>query len=289
MLLAIKYGLLASNEVEVALGPIGYGLLILGSMCIAAGGNIINDIEDRQIDAINRPSRPLVTGGVTEKAAYTAYIVLNCLGVGIGFYMANWLGKPGLSVVFIAVAALLYFYSTQLSNMAIVGNLSVSLLVAVAVLLPVLFDIFPAIKPQGIDLLQQKATLLILLFAAYAFYINLVRELIKDIQDVDGDHSGGRNSLPIIIGRHRTRWVAFWMMVLVLLTTLSLVYFMNASLQYLALYFMFGLGGLMLVICIQLYHAKKPKDLSLISNLLKALLFMGLLGFVLFPLELMRL
>jgi len=289
MLLAIKYGFLEPNTVETALDPLHFSLLLFATLCIAGAGNLINDIEDKKIDAINKPNRPLVAGKVSSKAAFNAYLILTILGVGAGFYLSNYLGSPGLTIVFIGVAALLYFYSSQLSQMAVVGNLSVSLMVGICVLLPVLFDLFPAIQAHGINLLQQQATNVLLYFACYAVYVNMVRELVKDIIDVDGDHAVGRKTLPILLGRSRSRQLALWLMVIVLIATLYFAYQMESGLQPVALYLLFAIGGSMLFISLQLYHAKRTKDYSIISILLKALLLVGILTFILFPNQLMML
>ena len=289
MLAGIKYGLLETNGVATALDDLHFALLVIATMCVTGAGNVINDIEDQDIDRINRPHRVLVKGNVSTKSAFRFYLLLNLIGVGLGFYLANQLERPGLGVIFIIVSGLLYYYSNQLSSTALMGNLSVSFLVAICVLLPVLFDIFPAIQPQGMSIAQGKASALILIFAGYAFYITLVRELVKDILDIDGDYAEGRRTLPIIMGRDRSRWFAFWMMLLLLLATLAIAYTFDRAHQNLALFVLFCVGGLMLTISIQLYHAKRPKDLKLISNLLKALLFMGLLGLILFPDQLMTL
>lgn len=288
MLLAIKYGFLEPSGVETALDPLHFSLLLIATLFIAGAGNLINDIEDQQIDTINRPDRPLAAGRLSTKTAFNAYLILTFTGVGIGFYLSNYVGFPGLTIVFIGVAALLYFYSNQLSQM-IIGNISIALLIGVCVLLPVLFDIFPAILPHGISLSQQQATKVLLYFAGYAAYVNLVRELVKDIVDVDGDHAAGRNTVPISMGRDRSRILALWMMILILLLTLAFAYLMDGSLQALAFYLLFALGGSMLFICLQLYHAKRAKDYHFITKLLKVLMFLGLLALVLFPNQLMLL
>lgn len=287
MLLLIKFGFLEPTGVQTALDIPHYLLLVLATVMIGAAGNLINDLEDQAIDSINKPHRTKRIDKIGSKKIFGWYLALNILGVALAFYISNHLGRPNLTAVFILVSALLYFYSTQLSGMLIVGNVLVSLLVGVCVLLPVLFDIFPAIPEHGGDLLQTRASKILLVFAGFATYINLVREIVKDILDVNGDHKVGRDSIPLVMGRDRSRWLVFWLLVLLLISTLALTYFSLYDLQSLALFVLFVIGGLLLFMILSIYNSGRDKTLWRTSNILKLLLFVGLLPLLFFPEQLL--
>lgn len=287
MLLLIKLGFLEPTGVQTALDIPHYLLLVLATVMIGAAGNLINDLEDQAIDSINKPDRTKRIDKVGSKKVFGWYLALNILGVALAFYISNHLGRPNLTAVFILVSALLYFYSTQLSGMLIVGNVLVSLLVGVCVLLPVLFDIFPAIAEHGGDLLQTRASMILLVFAGFATYINLVREIVKDILDVNGDHKVGRDSIPLVVGRERSRWLVFWLLILLLVSTLALTYFRLYDLQALALFVLFVIGGLLLIMILSIYNSGRDKTLWRTSTILKLLLFVGLLPLLFFPEELL--
>ena len=135
----IKYGLLVPLGVQVALDNFQFGLLVFATVAITAAGNVINDIFDINVDSINKPEKMIVGQVIPEKAAYNFYIILSVLGVGVGFYLSNLIGHPGLSSIFIVISALLYIYATHVKAILLVGNMLVSGLVAMSLLVVVLF------------------------------------------------------------------------------------------------------------------------------------------------------
>ncbi|MCB0457747.1 MAG: UbiA family prenyltransferase, partial [Flavobacteriaceae bacterium] len=200
----IKYFLFEAFDVAFAINSVfNYSLLVFATLFIAAGGNVINDINDVAIDKINKPTQVIVGKIISEKAAYNYYMLLTVVGVGCGFIVSNLVEKPGLAVVFILIAALLYWYATFIKSMLLVGNLLISILVGFSILIVVLLDIFPVLNEtdKSIQILLSKT---LLGYAAIAFYINLMREIVKDIQDINGDKNGGRSTLPIVLGVART-------------------------------------------------------------------------------------
>ena len=119
--LLIKYCLLEPFGVDTTLDAFGITLLILATICIAAAGNIINDIYDIDIDAINKPDSVIIGRKITEKTANTLFIILNSIGVAIGFYLSNQIDRPMFSVLFIIISALFVgnaFYERPLESSA---------------------------------------------------------------------------------------------------------------------------------------------------------------------------
>ena len=110
--------------------------------------------------------------------------------------------RPGFATIFILIASLLYFYSTTLKQIMVLGNFVVALLLALSVIIIGVFDIFPA---TNVDNQAQMASLFSILidYALFAFMINFIREIVKDIEDVNGDYNQGMNTLPIAIGISR--------------------------------------------------------------------------------------
>lgn len=271
----IKYFLLEPFEVSLALNSVfHYSLLVFATIYIAAGGNVINDIHDITIDKINKPNKVIVGKFISEKAAYNYYILLTTLGVGCGFVLSNNIGKPGLAVVFILVAALLYWYATFLKSMLLIGNLLISLLVGISLVMVILFDIFPALNEvdKPIQLLLSKT---ILGYAVAAFYINLIREIVKDIQDMNGDKNGGRTTLPMVLGTSRTLMLVFAMGIFAFFVLVFFIYHHLYKHTLLLFYFLFLIGGPLLIFCVKSWNASKPKDYKVLSFLLKLILLMG--------------
>ena len=106
-MLLVKYALLDFLNVKVALNTWQYGLLIFATCSIGAAGNVVNDIFDETTDRINKPEKMIVWRLISERSAYRFYVVLNVIGVGAGFYLANSIGSPSFAAIFILVSALL--------------------------------------------------------------------------------------------------------------------------------------------------------------------------------------
>lgn len=278
----IKYGFLEPLEVKTSLDSLGFSLLVIATLCIAAAGNVINDIFDKEIDLVNKPNKVLVGKRISEKKAYNYYMLLNVVGVGAGFYLSNLLDKPAMAAIFIIISALLYVYSSQLKTMLIIGNVLVSVLVATSLIVIILFDIFPALDPDNLDL-QVRASRLILLYAGFAFYINLLREIVKDLQDINGDKKGGGNTLPIAIGRSRTVQVVFILGVIGLLGILFYTYTHLYRFRNAAFYFVFLVAAPLLFFCIKAWDAEKDKHYKLLSILLKLIMLSGILSILFYP------
>jgi 4-hydroxybenzoate polyprenyltransferase len=271
----IKYGLLEPLGVEVTLDTFQFALLVVATIAIAAGGNVVNDIFDIHVDRINKPEKMIVWRVISEKAAYNYYIILNVLGVGIGFYLANSIGHPGLSAVFIVISALLYIYATHVKAMLLVGNVLVSVLVAMSLLVFLLFDIFPAIDTQQTPL-QLVSSRTILNYAGFAFFINFMREVVKDLQDIDGDKNGGRVSLPIVLGRQRSIHFIFVLGVIALVGILIYTYKVLYHHQIVLFYFVFLIAAPLLFFCIKAWNAETKKHFATLSLLLKIIMVSGI-------------
>ena len=240
-----KYTFLDTFPLSYALSPLAFWGMVIATMLIAAGGNVINDIQDVAIDTINKPQKVIVTKTISEKAAYNYYMFLTITGVLLGFWVANAVGKPSLAILFIGSAALLYVYATSIKSMLLIGNLLVSALVGLSVLLLVLFAIFPMLE-QTDNSLYKTLSKVIFMYAIAAFYINLMRELVKDMQDINGDQNGGRKTLPIVLGISRTTMVVFAMGVFAFFLLLFFCYYELYPYPWVLFYFLVILGGNML-------------------------------------------
>ncbi|MEM7086905.1 MAG: geranylgeranylglycerol-phosphate geranylgeranyltransferase [Bacteroidota bacterium] len=272
----IKYVVFEKHEVLVAMDDLQFALLVLATVLIAAAGNVVNDIFDVNVDSINKPAKVIVWRVIPERAAYNFYIILNVLGVAVGFYLSNQLGRPGLAAIFIVISALLYIYATHLKAMLLVGNILISLLVAMSLLVMVLFDIFPAIEVTHREL-QIACTRVILLYAGFAFFINLIREIVKDLEDIDGDRNGGRNTLAIVFGRKRAASMVFVlgvvaMFAILLYTYQNISHFKTITISYL----IFLVCAPLLYFCIQAWDAESKKQFARLSVILKIIMITGI-------------
>lgn len=282
----IRYALLLpfyeSHGVINALTPLAFTLLVIATLCIAAGGYVINDIYDIEADKINKPHKVIVGNSISEKTALIIFIVLNVIGVGIGYYLSNGIDKSGYFVLFFIASALLYLYSSYLKQVLLVGNLVISFIVALSILLVGIFELLPAINDNN-RLVQIFFFKLILDYAIFAFMINFIREIVKDIEDIDGDYKVGMQTLPIMLGRDRSTKIVF---VLSLIPLFTVVYYVINNLfkqQLLVGYFLIFVIAPLIYITIKLFSAEHKSHYTLVSLVLKLVMLTGMLSMAFYP------
>lgn len=281
----IKYALLVpfktSHGVSTVLSHFEFTLLVLATLLIAAAGYVINDINDIETDRVNKPYKIIIDKSISEKDAFTFFMILNVVGVGIGFYLANAVGKPQLFVLFFASSALLYIYSTSLKSMAVIGNIVVSIVVALAPIVVGFFELFPSITFENRSV-QITFFKIILDYAIFAFMVNLIREMAKDIEDIDGDYKAGMETLPIVLGRERANKIVFF---LSLIPIGSVVYYVITNLymqSIIVVYFLIFVIAPLIYVSIKLFNAEQKAHYRHISLVLKLVLLTGMLSLLLY-------
>lgn len=239
---------------------ISFWFAVLATLCIAAGGYIINDIFDFKADTINKPNKVIIT--VENKSNYgLAYYGVSVLGILFGLAASMYVG-----LVCAAMAILLYYYSYKLKKIVLWGNVSIAIMSA-AVLL-ILLVIFPTIE-----------TFAIWIYAAFAFFTTLVREIAKDIEDIEGDKKANYLTLPITKGKVFAKKTAVALAVLLLVCILAfaiwcLVHFRIMAFYYLILFTALPTIGLALL----LYWAKEKRHYSQASLLSKLIMLSGIIS-----------
>ncbi|CAM3547146.1 geranylgeranylglycerol-phosphate geranylgeranyltransferase [Flavobacterium saliperosum] len=267
------------KEVFTALADWQFILLVLATISIAAGGYVINNIMDQETDAFSKPKNVIVGKHISEGMAYNIYVALNILGVGIGFYLSNIIQKPMFSAVFIVVAGTLYMYATSLKQNLLIGNIIVALLLSFSVIIVGIFDLYPATY-DGNQLQMAMLFSILLDYALFAFIINFIREIVKDIEDMDGDYNSGMNTLPILLGKDRTAKIVFG---LAFVPVILLVLYVNNNLlelQWVMYYMLLFVLAPLLYFLIKIWNAKSKKDFSHLSLILKLVLLFGILSIV---------
>jgi len=279
----IKYALLESFEVLTVLDNLHFFILTLTTICLAAAGNIINDIYDIETDKINKPDGVIIGTSVSEKAAYNLFFIFNIVGIGLGFYLSNHIGKPTFFGIFVIVSLLLYVYASLLKRTIVFGNVVISFLAALSVMIIGIFDIIPAIFPQN-KASQITFFNIIFDYAVFAFLVNFVRELLKDIQDIDGDYKAGMNTLPIAIGRERANKIAF---AISLVPIAAVIYYLSTYLykqQFAIIYFLILVIAPMIYASIKIFSADHKKDYKRLSTIYKLIMLLGMVSIGLYPL-----
>jgi 4-hydroxybenzoate polyprenyltransferase len=267
------------KDLIIALNSVEFILLIIATVCIAAAGYIINNIVDQETDAIAKPEKVIVGKHIPENRAYNYYIAFNIVGVLIGFFISNIIFKEGFAGIFIAIAFILYLYATQFKQSLLAGNFLVSFLVAFSILLVGLFDLYPVITPETRPFLNVLFQIIID-YAIFAFLLTFIREIVKDIEDYEGDYKTGMNTLPIYLGKEKTQKVVFGLSFIPLI---ALLYYLNANftnLEYVIYYTLAFVVAPLLYFIIKLWQAKTQKDFNHLSSVLKLVMITGILSII---------
>ena len=273
----VKYFLFEPFNIAVTLNTFEFSLLVFSMVVLAAAGNIINDIHDVHTDVINKPHKQTIGKEISEPVAYNWFIVLNILGVGIGFYLSNLVGKPSFTALFIIPSAFLYLYATQIKRTILVGNLVVSIMVGMIIVMVGIFDLYPAITPQNRD--TQRVIFSILIdYGIFGFLVNFLREMVKDQEDIKGDYNAGMQTLPVVLGRERTNKIIFLVALFPIAGVLYYIYEYLYENQLAVAYALFLILGPLLYFLVKITTAKTKKQYHDLSTLLKLVLAFGLIS-----------
>lgn len=254
-----------------------FSLLCMASICIAAAGNIINDYFDINIDHINKPNKIVVDKIISRRWVIFWHLCLSLVGICCSFYVSFNIKQPWLVVANSICVLLLFVYSSSFKKQFLVGNVLVSALTAWVILVLVL----PEYNLHGSEInhnLQYDKILRIgILYAIFSFIISLIREIIKDIEDVDGDKRNKCKTMPIIWGITVTK--GFVQILIVLLTSsLAIIQFYvlrfgwYVSIGYCFMAIIFPL----LVLSRSLKKATTTVHFSKLSQLVKLIMLAGI-------------
>lgn len=229
-------------------------ILSLSTVLIAAGGYVINDYYDIKIDLINKPERVVIGKSITRRYAILFHTLLSFAGVFLGFLL-SW----KIAAVNLASATLLWWYSNNLKRQPFIGNFVVALLTGIAIWL--------------VDSLYKTGHMLIITYASFAFFMTLVREIIKDMEDLKGDQTFGCQTLPIVWGMRRTKYFIYGILAIFLLTVLVInLYYENLPVNYFVLFLFVPVMWFI----VRLVRADTKKDFAWLADFCKIILLLGI-------------
>lgn len=273
--------MLHTNGFELQLGNADFFLLVLSTVLLTAGGYVINDYFDRKTDLVNHPDTVIVGLLIKRRWVIGFHIVFNAVAIISGFYLAFKIHAAYLSVLFLMGSGLLWFYSTTYKRQLIIGNFIVSVSTGMVPVLVLLFELPLLSDRYGsvLDAMGLNANVLvgwILGFAIFGFLISLIREIVKDTEDFEGDRAYGMQTLPIVIGIRGTKAVLFVLMGIFAIG-LAYVYKMHLHFTITLIYLLLFQFIPLVILSILLYHANSKKNYHRISTILKIMMITGVL------------
>ncbi len=227
-------------------------LVVISTIFIAAAGYLINDYYDIKIDYVNKPSRVVIGKHIKRQQVIIFHTTFNFIGILLGATVSWWIMGVNLIAAF-----LLWLYSNQLKRLPLWGNITVSLLTSLSVFI--------------IYILYRTNLNIILIYAAFAFFMTLIREIIKDMEDVEGDEKFGCKTLPISIGMPASKKIIYFINALFL----GAVFIITKD-WHIFLPFLLSLLIILSFLSFQISKADKKLDYKSISQLVKIIMLVGI-------------
>ena len=258
-------------------------MILFASILIAAGGYIINDYFDVNIDEVNKPGSLVIDKIVSRRWAILWHFIFSVAGVLLTVFAVA--GKNQFYLVFanLGTVALLWFYSARLKKSFFLGNLTISILVAWTILIMFLSKMNVSAAFGMESGYQIRLFRLTILYAVFAFIATLIRELIKDVEDMPGDRRFGAKTLPIKWGIPVSKFIISVFLVLLLsLIFIAILYVMQFGWW---LFILYAIGLLFipsLKLIINLQAKSISSDFTSLSRQMKWIMLFGILSMVMF-------
>lgn len=266
---------------KLQFSELNFFFLVLATVLITAAGYVINDYFDTKTDLVNRPETVIVGRLLNRRWAILLHVIFNTVGIGLGAYISFYIGIPVLTLIFVLITGILWFYSTTYKRQFLIGNVIVALLTALVPLMVLLFEIPLLNKEYGLLIREMRTDYSVIVFwvgsfSLFAFLLTLIREIIKDVEDFEGDSAYGRKTMPIVMGVLNSKIV---IITFILTTAFSLMFlnftFLRDKLTF--IYFIILLIIPLIYLIYILIKADNKKEYHQASNLSKFIMLAGIL------------
>lgn len=279
-LYCVLHPLLDAAGLSHQMDPFDFFLVATAYLFVAASGYIINDYFDLPIDHINKPDKVFITKGISKRSALSYYVLLNVAALAFSFLSGIRINNYNIFYSILSCELLLFCYSALLKKEFLIGNILVAAVSASAVL--VLTFIQGLMEPASAHSSAAYIPVLTVMYTGFAFLISFIREVIKDLEDVEGDRRYGGRTLPILLGATISHYIVAACLV-VLLAMLGVVQpklWQHAPVMaiYTILFIMFPL----IFILVKVFSAKGAGDYHQLSTYLKLVMLTGILSMLFF-------
>ena len=260
-------------------------LIILATVFVAAGGYVINDYFDVKIDRINRPDDLVVTRHISREGAMRLFQVLTLVGVMMALGVAWWARSWTLAMIFIVIPGLLWFYSASYKRQLLIGNIVVAFASALVPLLIAIInaDYLAHLYGEALAYTPIVGQLYVWLggFAIFAFLMTLVREMVKDIEDREGDCEMECRTIPIVWGVKTTKIIVTILLLaiaaLIVYIAWAVLPFPHSWQSFSTRYVVFGLLVPIACVITLLWASTNQVEIRRTQLVLKFMMFMGVM------------
>jgi len=259
--------------------------LVLASVLIAGGGYVINDYFDLNIDRINKPQKLVIDRFISRRWAMFFHLILSFAGIVISAYIAYLLNNPLLLVFNLLSVFLLFVYSSTFKKKLLTGNVIIAALSAwvIMVLFVAMCQWNPGtLIPEWTSQLHEVYKIA-LVYSAFAFIVSLIREVVKDIEDEEGDKKNGCKTMPIVWGIKSTKvFIGVWILVLFGLLIVFLFNLIISRWLWGIFYIIFVLLPFLIRIYMAFSKALTKKQYAELSREVKLFMLAGILSMLIY-------
>lgn len=255
-------------------------LFVFSTILIASAGNIINDYFDVKADRVNKPDQLIIDIHIKRRVAILMNWIFNSIGLIVALYLSWKYSNWWIVIISFFSINTLWFYSMYFKRTFLLGNIFVAALTGVIPLYVLVFYNFLPMQNY------YWTEVFIFIFSAYAFWLNLIREIVKDLADVKGDLLLHSKTLPIVLGFKKTKFILVLFYVLAILPILLIIvstfpkFIESGALDKLNVVFYLLIFGVLLTIVwsmlVLVMNSNREKYIFA-SNLLKLAMLFGLL------------
>lgn len=287
MIKAVALPLLQTFGFDTSANSPIYLFLLMATLLITAGGYVINDYFDVKIDKLNRPDEIIVGEKISRQAVIIFYLAITVLGELFGLLTAILSRSYTLGFIFLLIPGILWFYSASYKRQFLIGNLIVSLCSALAVFI-VAIAVVAQLRLQYGDLLVQTPVPKTIYgwsggFALFAFLLTWIREIIKDLEDINGDRELECRTMPIKWGINKTKLFLYALILSVIAALFHVNYhYIPFDNSITTQYIIFGLTLPLLALGVTIFKAQTPIHYHYASTLSKYIMLTGILYSLIF-------
>jgi 4-hydroxybenzoate polyprenyltransferase len=258
-------------------------LLVFASLFIAAAGYIINDYFDINIDEVNKPQRMVVDKVIHRRWAIAWHFMLSASGIILTLIALPFVQKWYLVLANILCVLLLWLYSTNFKKSLLIGNIVISVLTAWTILIIFFSKLSLSDALGNSDSVTPRFFRLAFLYAGFAFIISIIREAIKDLEDMPGDSKYGCSTMPIVWGVNAAKvYTAVWIIILVALLAVIQVYILQFRWWWTIIYSTLLIIAPLIYILIRLRRSASQIDYHRLSRYAKIVMLTGILSMLFF-------
>jgi 4-hydroxybenzoate polyprenyltransferase len=287
------------NGVGLQMTELDFFLLSLSTVMIAAAGYIINDYFDVRVDRVNRPDKIIVGKHLKRRIAMGSHVVINSIAIIIAGYLAYRIGEWKLIFIQILSAGALWYYSIIFKKQVLMGNVVVALLAGLVPFVSGLYELF--LQHASIDstvntllfymevdtpfdqieysfkVVLRNIMYWVLGFSLFAFMSTMVREIIKDIEDYEGDKKYFSNTLAVVYGKEKSKLVA-QLIAIIMIALIGYLQYIQLQSKDMAsfMYFLFAIQVPLAYVIYKLKLAKEKIDYTKLSRTMKIIMLMGI-------------